>query len=240
VSVTFPSLLLAAVLAAAPTRDDAVAAGAVLSASAQWDALTACPRVVMGGVGAETSTGVALAVKDGFAYVLTAQHAVSELASEREVHFFTRDEYPRPARRVRAVEVAARWANPDLALLKVKVGSEPVPTLRLAGPGQRPTAYPFGAVSVGCSNAAAPTCRAEEVTAKRLARRPGGAIAFFWELSVAPVPGRSGGPLLDDHGRVIGICAAGQGVRGYYTHLDEILVALKRDGHGWLWQGQKD
>ena len=37
-------------------------------------------------------------------------------------------------------------------------------------------------------------------------------------------------------GRVIGLCAAAQKGRGYYSHLDEILAGLKVKDFGWLWQ----
>lgn len=232
----FPALLLAL---AAPPDAPPVVDPAALPARAQWAALAACPRVasrVDGTTNSATATGVAVGFRDGSAYVVTALHGIPDLVAEREVEFFTEQSYPRPARRFLAVEVAARWPEPDLALLRVKVGPDPVPTLPLAGPGQRPVRFPFDALSVGCSNGSPPTCRAEAVRAKRPVSRGDKGLAFFWELAAPPVPGRSGGPLLDDRGRVIGICSAGQGGRGYYTHLDEVLVGLKRKGYDWLWQ----
>ena len=232
----YPILLLA-VAATGPVVD-----GAVLSVPAQWEALAACPRVLSradGGVGTATGTGITVAARDGFAYVLTALHAVPDGAVEREVQFFTRESYPEPARKYLAVEVAARWADPDLALLRVKVGADPVYTLPLARPGERPMVYPYTALSIGCSNGSPPTCRPETVSGKRPARRANEAVAFFWELATPPVPGRSGGPLLDTRGRVIGVCAAGQDGKGYYTHLDEVLFGLKRQGYDWLWRAGK-
>ena len=107
--------------------------------------------------------------------------------------------------------------------------------LPLAGPGERPKHFPFGAVSVGCPTGETPLTRAEKVVAKRAARRPEGAIAFFWELAERPVGGMSGGPLLDAKGCVIGVCSAAErGGLGYFAHLDEVLAGLKRHGYGWL------
>lgn len=236
-----PTLLL--VLAAPPAAPNPVAAGAALPADAQWGAVGACPRVAtltgMGRIG----TGVTLAVRnepgpDGsggrFAYVLTAKHVVPG-TEDRLVEFFTKESYPKPARSFRAVEVVREWADPDLALLKVKVGAaDAFPTLRLAGPGERPKRFPAPALSVGCTEGAAPNCRSEVIVAKRPVRQANG-VAFFWESQAPSVPGRSGGPLLDTSGRVIGLCVALQGERGYYTHLDEVLASLKRDGYEWLW-----
>jgi hypothetical protein len=74
----------------------------------------------------------------------------------------------------------------------------------------------------------------DQLLAKRFLRKSPTAVAFVWETERPPEPGRSGGPLLDDRTRVIGICAANQGGHGYYAHHDEILAALKGDGYGWL------
>ncbi len=230
----FAVLMLAHVVPLGPSP---VVKNAVLAFDAQWDAIEASPRIVnrtgMGGAG----TGVVVAVKDGFAYVLTAHHLAAE-SDEREVQFFTRKSYPVPDRKIRGVQVVVRYPNIDAALLKVQVGERPPPVLPLAKPGQRPKKFPFDALSVGCSNAKPPTCRVEQIVAKKLVRRPGDAVAFFWELAVAPPQGRSGGPLLDGSGQVIGVCAAARDRRGYYTHLDELLVGLKQDDLAWLYDSR--
>jgi S1-C subfamily serine protease len=200
----------------------------------QWAAVLACPRVSTTTGGYGNASGVTVGLKDGFAYVLTAAHAVAA-PDEREAHYFTKDSYPARAKTFPKVAVAVSLPAADVALLKVPVGDWPAPVLRLAGLGDRPKAFPAAALSVGCTDANAPTCAAEVVRAKRLVRRPGGEVAFFWECEATPRPGRSGGPLLGRDGRVIGLAAAAQEGRGYYAHLDEVLAGLKRNGYGWLW-----
>lgn len=230
--------------------NDPTIESAVLNQTAQWSALAACPRVVTLTGNTATATGVAIGIRDGYVYVLTAYHAVvserEQGVTEREVQFFTKESYPEPAKSFRGVEVVAKWYEPDLALLKVTVGADILPTLPLAGVDQRPKRFPFSAISVGCSKGAPPTFREERVIAKRTATRSRAkdgkdteTVAFFWELSATPVQGRSGGPLLDAQGRVIGICAASRENRGYYTHLDELLASLKEDGYGWLWTSDR-
>ena len=76
---------------------------------------------------------------------------------------------------------------------------------------------------------------AETVAAKLLKRANDVPEAFFWQTAAKPEKGRSGGPLLDADGRVIGICAATQDEKGYFTHLDEILAGLKTAKYEWLW-----
>lgn len=235
---------VSALLAAPPEVASPTAGGAVLSPLAQWHAVEACPRVV--GTGG-TATAVVVGHKDGFTYLLTAKHALDEVG-EPQLDFFTWPTYPQidwtPKRDAGyATTIAVRSAVADFALLKItlpkrqgEVADLPIPRLRLAAPGDRPKAFPFDAISVGCSGGHPPTCEAVVVRDKRFARRDTSAGAFFWEAETAPTRGRSGGPLISKDGRVIGLCAANKDGRGYYTHLDEIHAELKGKGFAWLWE----
>jgi S1-C subfamily serine protease len=207
---------------------------AVSDPAAPWELVEACPRLLIRGQARATATGVVIGQKDGFAYLLTAHHAVAD-DPPSEVQFFTRKSYPAPAFSLRGCEVVARGRQADFALLKVPTGRATVPQLRLAPPPPRPRKVPFTALSVGCSGGDPPTGAKETVGAKRFGRREGGEQAFFWETDKPPTPGRSGGPLLAD-GVVVGLCAAGKDGRGYYAHLDELLAGLKAAGYGWVWR----
>lgn len=211
----------------------AVTRDAVLPLAAQWQAIAACPRVE---IGRKAGFGSAVVVghRDGYAYLLTAAHVI-DVDQTREFQFFTRDSYPRPARTLTGGSVLLRSEKPDFALLRVKVGDDPLPRLKLAGPGQRPKRFPFAAVSIGCPLGGWPRARAETIGAKVLARAKDVPTAFFWRTATPPERGRSGGPLLDAAGRVIGLCAASQDGKGYFTHLDEILAGLKKAKYEWLW-----
>jgi hypothetical protein len=222
--------LLALLLA---LRPDPTAAAKLLPPEARWPAVVGCVRVSGGPTAGPVASAVCVAAHGGYAYLLTASHAVPK-GQARVFEFFTPESYPYPAYKVIGGDEELRFEAPDLALVKVPIGSKPVPVLRLAGPGQRPKRFPFEAVSVGCPGGVAPTCRAERIAGKKLVRRSGGAVAFFWEAAERPVGGMSGGPLLDRAGRVIGICTAAQDGRGYFTHADEILAGLKKSGYGWL------
>lgn len=227
-----PPLVALLVLAGPEVAHPAVARDAVLSAEAQWRAIPACLRVV----GKDGSFGTSFVVghEGGFAFVLTAAHVVPA-GLTCEFQLFTRESHPLPARVFKESTLLFREEKPDIALVRVKVGEERLPELKLAGPGQRPKRFPFAAVSVGGPFGSAPAARAESVTAKYLKVTGDVPDALFWQTAAKPEKGRSGGPMLDAEGRVIGICAAYKGEQGYFTHLDEILAALKQGEYDWLW-----
>jgi hypothetical protein len=77
---------------------------------------------------------------------------------------------------------------------------------------------------------------ADTVRAKRRVRRPGadGAV-WYWETERRVVKGRSGGPLLNRRGYLIGVAGGTDADRGYYSHTEEIHSSLKNNGPKWLY-----
>lgn len=211
-------MILALLLAALPHLDGV------------WAKVLASPKVSV--PNAATGSGVVVGVKDGFAYLLTANHVAA--ADLVEVEFTSREQYPKPAWYGAGAEVVARWPDPDVALVRFPLGKRDVPVLPLAPAWQRPKTFPAPVVSVGVGGNRASVPLADTVIGKEFVRREGKGPAFFWRTEAAPERGRSGGPLLDARGRVIGITVAVRDGAGYYAHHDEILAALKRGGYGWL------
>jgi S1-C subfamily serine protease len=200
------------------------------AAEAHWALVLACPKV--SAPGAVQGTGVVIAVKDGFAYLLTANHVAA--ADRVEVQFTSRQSYPKPAWFGDGAAVVARWPDPDIALVRFPLKKNVPAVLPLAPAWQRPRLFPVSALTIGVGVGAASTAVPDTIRAKEFVRREGKGPAFFWRTEVATELGRSGGPLLDARGRVIGIAVAVRGGAGYYAHHDEILAALKRGGYGWL------
>jgi hypothetical protein len=71
----------------------------------------------------------------------------------------------------------------------------------------------------------------DEVLWKKLVRRQGaGKSAYFWELAGKQAEGRSGGPLLDKRGYLLGVCSGTNREKSYFCHTDEVRAFFKRSG----------
>lgn len=172
----------------------------------------------------QTGSGVVFARGGPHLYVLTAHHLVPAAKSA---------EVRTAGGRVATAEVVARSADQDLAVLRVAATDGFPDPVKLAGPG----ATVEKGLSVGWSGAA-PTVLDEVVKGKVRVRRPGvAAAALFWEAERKQAAGRSGGPLLDPAGAVVGVASGHDDTAGYYVHVDEIHGFLRRSGLRWLTDG---
>ncbi|MFO0935340.1 MAG: trypsin-like peptidase domain-containing protein [Gemmataceae bacterium] len=239
VSVTaFPHRMLAKEVTSVPTN--VVVASNTFSKVAQWTALSKCVRVE--GMDGMVGSAAIVALHDGNAYFLTANHIISGL-EVRRIEFFSKEIFQDSEKLknnfYRDAVVALRSPTTDLALLKVKIDRlKPPGIATLPQPWDRPKYFPFEGLSVGCSEGHSPTCQIERIQGKPLVRRTTEFGCFFWESLSSSSEGRSGGPLFDARGRLIGICAGRQGNRSYFTHLDEIHAWLKENQYGWLWESK--
>ena len=184
-----------------------------------------------------TATAIVVGRQKDFLYLLTADHALDGPDTTiLRFEFFEAGSGSKPAFALKGATALLRRPVADLALLKVAV--EPgrdVAILALVPPGKAPKRFPFEGSSVGCTRGDPPSAEAETVLGKRLAVRREDEVAFFWQAERAQARGRSGGPLLDAEGRVIGLGAATALGKGYYVHASELHAALKTEGFDWLW-----
>lgn len=191
----------------------------------------------------DIGTAAIVAIRDGTAYLLTAKHVVDSY-SEFQCDFFPHGKRYEPAR-VKAIDRLAMFGAIDVAVIKVTLKGLTDDQLRgltvvaLPKPYDRPRQFPVPAISVGCDSGAAPTMKAETIKAKQLVRKTEGSGAVYWLMEHPPVGGRSGGPLIDRRGKLLGICVAAKEGVGYFAYLDEIHAALKADGLAWLWESKK-
>jgi S1-C subfamily serine protease len=174
-------------------------------------------------------TGVIIGDKDGAIYILTAAH-LADSRDRLEISTFSEKSYPLPMKTYDKVEVVLRVRDiRDVALIRI-ASTDRAPALMPFCPAQRlPGGGPFEALSVGCGASKTPMCMLEKVSKeKKIRRPPGRETARFWEVEVQQAPGRSGGPLLDKDGCLIGLASGISEGRGYFTHAAEIQNWLKK------------
>jgi S1-C subfamily serine protease len=204
------------------------------SRALQQRAAYATVRIANRGERTEGS-GVILGRKEKAIYILTAAHFLTR-PGRLEVSTFTAESYPRPAKVYENAEVLARTRDiRDLALLRLSADELPASRLPLCPLDGLPMHEAFEALSVGCGAARAPVCMIEKVeSARPIRRQPGAQAARFWQTAGEQAPGRSGGPLLDREGRILGIASGVSKGKGYYCHATEIHRWLKAGDFGFL------
>ncbi len=184
----------------------------------------------------DDGTGVIVGRKGPFVYILTAKHVVHG-AKKLEIHVFDDESYPKPARKYTFAEVLGEtnFRNSDVALVQMLTKDElskPMPVAAVSENSQKKT---MPALSIGCDGGRPPTCVVVEVQGKKLVARKGQpGAAFFWQVNHRPLKGRSGGPLIDKKGQVLGVCSFAGDNAGYYCHIEEIHRFLKSQDMEWL------
>ncbi len=191
-------------------------------------------------------TGVVVARAGGGAregqvvYILTAAHIVPEGRPGSELvdlAFFTADSLPKPSETVPHARILRRMPGVDLALIMAKVEKPAKAVVPICPPGKEPNnptpRAPWAVLTAGIEgNDAVPVLRVDKVRAEIPVLKPDQTRAFHYEADYPPPQGRSGGPLVDKNGYLLGICSGTRdtkdGKRGYYVSLPEIQIALKK------------
>jgi S1-C subfamily serine protease len=209
----FSCLLLAAILGQAPVQ---------IPAAVEKEALDASLRI---SVGTKEGSGVLIGRDGDLSYALTAAHIV-EGRDSANVALLTEPLGIKPL----AAKVLKRTsiAGADLALLWIRdpQGRLLKREIVLAEKGRTP---PFPAFSIGLPVADKGKIRAERtIAAPNVTKEK--ETARFWKCAEIPAEGRSGGPLVEGSGKLIGICSGGDDKAGYYTHIEEILDFVNSSG----------
>ncbi|HEV3385572.1 MAG TPA: serine protease [Gemmata sp.] len=175
----------------------------------------------------QNGSGVAIAQGGAHTYFLTACHIVPT-AKKVEVKVSGGKTY--------TAEVFVRSPESDLAILRLPTSEGlPVP-IKLAAMGIKPK----NLLSIGWEKGDAPNCLDESFKGKVRLKKPGETNAVLcWEVERKPAAGRSGGPLLDESGLVLGVASGHDGKTGYYVHIDEIHAFLRLSGLRWLTEEEK-
>jgi S1-C subfamily serine protease len=180
-------------------------------------------------------SGVLIGKGGPFVYVLTAQHVVQG-ADRLEIAVFSNESYPVPKKTYRSGEIVAELRGPeDLALVRIRTADNVPGFLRICPESKIPNPLVLPLLTIGCESRNSPTPLLEKRVEKKMAQKPGTKEpASFWMIDSKYSAGRSGGPLIDKRGYVLGICSGTNRDKSYFTHIDEIHRFLKNNGYRWL------
>jgi S1-C subfamily serine protease len=183
-------------------------------------------------------SGVLIAREGPFAYILTARHLVDG-ADGLEISVFLKDSYPKPKAVHRTLKIVAESPPPvDLALLRLDAQDRLPGPVALCPVGKVP-AGGFMGFAVGCDVGYEPIGWIEKIPQKKRAQLSTGTeTIFFWEVDRKPIAGRSGGPLIDKRGYLLGVCSGANRDKSYFTHIDEIHRFLKMKGYRRFLEGK--
>lgn len=181
---------------------------------------------------ANEGSGVVVGRKGDKLLALSAYHLFQGKTKEGHATFFTAGDPPKADKELMKLDVVESWPDIDLVLLSVEAPKLPISPLQLAPARSLPAKIRGTTHTSGCDKGF-PTLRAELLGGKVLTTKNAGEIdAFYWEMADPSIPGRSGGPLVDCAGQLLGICSGtDRKGKGMYVHIDEIRAGLKRKGH---------
>lgn len=190
-------------------------------------ASAACVRVA-DHEGKREGSGVVVGKRAGFLYVLTAAHVVEgSKRIEISVPIGTKGD----AKPVGMAELLLKCRSQDFALLRVQSKDDVKPVPIAARQVDQSGPIEWTSIGIGLEGV---EVRNEQVIGKKLLRKPDGSTTFVWECRDKPEFGRSGGPLIDTEGQLMGICSGTQNGKGYYCHVDEIVAVLVKRDYAWL------
>lgn len=185
-------------------------------------------------------TAVVVNSDKGSVYLLTAAHVVPPGGDKGDlvkVDFYSPKTFPKVDESVGGF-VRVRNAEKDLAVIQVPIKNpETRGVLRICPKNKLPKTEKlrFPVLTVGCDGPnRTPRLLIDLVIDKKIPVKPNRAKVLCWETEGKPVQGRSGGPLIDTRGYLMGVCSGSENQRGYYAYISEIYKAVSATGFGWL------
>lgn len=159
-----------------------------------------------------------------YVYIVTANHVVSPQQHWTQVDRFSiAEDWPLVKEVFNAQAIAANETT-DLAVLRCDASGIQQPVLQVA---RTYGDLPFDGFSVGCGG-----CRPAEVSARRVE-----SLNLFMShnsrlIAVSPFAegGQSGGPLLDRHGEVTGVCVLNAENKAWFSSLNAMHEVLDEAG----------
>lgn len=168
-----------------------------------------------------TGSGTVVHRQGPHAYVLTASHVVGPKVVEVRT----------PAGKTLKAEVVGRSDRADLSVLRIANDESLGSAIRIGDRGAKASAC----ISVGWPSGDKPAPIDERILERLRVRRPDATYSTdCWVMEKKPVPGRSGGALVNRDGRLIGVASGHDAERGYFVHVDEVHAFLRANALSWI------
>jgi len=158
-------------------------------------------------------------------YYLTAAHGVLK-NDDVNLESFSANNPTQPKLVVKG-KVLECWPGFDLATIRADE-PEPQALAKLCPPDAVPVGKNVPLLTIGCSGANAPTIEITKGVRKEIVIPSENRAGAYWQAEKIPAQGRSGGPVFDVKGNLVGICSGTNSKDGYYVHIDDIRIALKK------------
>ena len=170
-----------------------------------------------------------------FCYVLSASHIVH---GAKSISIQTASDHSPSERRpteAQTIEVVAESMATDLVLLRVTGNFSTKSRLPICPIASVPKRFPVSALAAGWSQIQQPVVKPVEVLREATFRKVDSKIEVkMWEVNGESIMGRSGGPLIDPHGFLIGIASGTSGGKSYFAYITSVHELLHQNGMKWL------
>jgi hypothetical protein len=128
---------------------------------------------------------------------------------------------------VEGAKVIKTWPEVDLALMLAIEPVEPS-VIPICPAAKAPAKAPFAVLSLGCQ-LGSPDIWLDQVQAEVKVNRAGlRPNMLCWQVGKESIIGRSGGPLVERNGHLVGICSGIAKGKTYYIHVKELEECLKK------------
>ncbi len=199
------------------------------SRAVQWAALQSTVKVSKGqAIGSGTIVG-----KDRYSvWILTAAHVVDNSGKLRITYYWW-DGQNRPSGNAEKSVVAIDKTG-DCALIRMQRIGQCPPARPICPVSQRMNPDRLPVLSVGGDGGGNPDCWTAWSYGHGF-RHTNYSSSVFTIVGREPIGGRSGGPLFDTRGYVIGVCVASGGGEGMFATLNNIHRVCDKANASWLY-----
>ncbi len=199
------------------------------SRAVQWAALKSTVKLSKGHA---IGSGVVVGKERNWVWILTVSHVVDNRGALQVTYFWWDGKYHQSWNAKKSIASIDRTG--DVALIRVQRLGQSPPARPICPVSQRMNSNRLPVLSVGCDGGGNPDCWTAWSSGHGF-RHTNYSSSVFTIVGREPIGGRSGGPLFDTRGYVIGVCVASGGGEGMFATLNNIHRVCDKANASWLY-----